>query len=406
VDTRRRVTLIEAQPRVAYVSTYPPRACGLATFTRDLAHAMLMRAQVNHNLVVSIENDANRFSDRTVHTIDQHKRETYISAAQFLNESDTDVLSLQHEFGIFGGEWGEYVLDFCRNLEVPLVTTFHTILRNPSEKARQIVREIARRSSRVVVTIESAAKILEKQFGIDAQKIVVIRHGVALPESVHKEQAKRELGIRGRTVLATHGLMSSGKGIEFAIKSLSYLVADNPNLLYLVIGETHPEVRKAEGEKYRNGLIALAEKLGVTRNVRFVDRYLHDDELSSHLQAIDIYLAPYLAKDQVSSGTITLALGHGKAVVSTPTIFAKEILSRNRGLLCKFGNARSIAQCVRKILGSSDLRQELESNASTYGLEVGWSRVAEQYGDVFRSAMHTGRAIVEAAAVIPTDYLN
>jgi glycosyltransferase involved in cell wall biosynthesis len=334
-----------------------------------------------------------------VRTIDQHKRESYVSAAQFLNETDTDVLSLQHEFGIFGGEWGEYVLDLCRNLEVPLVTTFHTVLRNPPEKARQIVREISQRSSRVVVTIESAAKILEKEFGIDAEKIVVIRHGAALPDSVHQEQAKRELRIRGRTVLATYGLMSSGKGIEFAIKSLPYLVTERPDLLYLVIGETHPEVRKHEGETYRNGLIALAKKLGVSRNVRFVNRYLHDDELSLHLQAIDIYLAPYLAKDQVSSGTITLALGHGKAVISTPTIFAKEILRRNRGILCKFANARSIAESVRKILGSPDLRHELESNASVYGLEVGWSRVADQYGEVFRSAMRLGRTIVEAATV-------
>jgi glycosyltransferase involved in cell wall biosynthesis len=396
------MAIMNVQPRIAYVSTYPPRACGIATFTRDLARAMLMRGQVDHNLVVSIENNAVRCRDGMAHTIDQHKRGSYISAAQFLNETDTDVLSLQHEFGIFGGEWGEYVLDLCRNLEVPLVTTFHTVLRNPPEKARQIVREISQRSNRVVVTIESAAKILEKHFGIEAEKIVVVHHGAALPDSVLQEHAKSELGLRGRTVLATYGLISSGKGIEFAIRSLSHLVTDRPNLLYLVIGETHPEVRKHEGEIYRNKLIALAKRLGVTRNVRFINRYLRDDELSLYLQATDIYLAPYLAKDQVSSGTITLALGHGKAVISTPTIFAKEILRHNRGLLCKFANAPSIAKCVKEILGNSGRRQELEGNASIYGQEVGWSRVAEQYGDVFRSAMGTRRTVVEAATVSET----
>jgi len=394
--------MMNVRPRVAYVSTYPPRACGIATFTRDLARAMLMRGQVDQNLIVPIADDANRYSDGLGPAIDQYERGSYISAAKFLNETNTDVLSLQHEFGIFGGEWGEYVLDLCRNVKAPIVTTFHTVLRNPPKKARQIVREISQRSNRVIVTIESAAKSLEKQFGIEAQKIVVIRHGAALPESVRKEQAKRELGLRRRTVLATHGLISSGKGIEFAIKSLSYLVTERPNLLYLVIGETHPQVRKHEGEAYRNKLIALAETLGVTRNVRFVNRYLREDELSLYLQAIDIYLAPYLGKDQVSSGTLTLALGHGKAVISSPTIFAKEILRHNRGLLCKFANARSIAECVKEILGSSGIRQELEANASKYGQEVGWSRVAEQYGGVFRSAMGTKRTVLEAATVSET----
>ncbi|HUK51408.1 MAG TPA: glycosyltransferase [Terriglobales bacterium] len=281
------------------------------------------------------------------------------------------------------------MLDLCKNLKVPLVTTFHTVLPNPTVKARQIVREISQRSNRVVVTIESAAKILEKHFGVDTQKIVVIRHG----------DAKDELGLQRRTVLATHGLISSGKGIEFAIRALSYLVKDRPNLLYMVIGETHPEVRKKKGETYRNKLIVLAKELRVTRNVRFVDRYMCDDELSVHLQAVDVYLAPYLARDQVSSGTITLALGHGKAVISTPTIFAKEILSHRRGLLCKFANARSIAERIEETLDNPLLRQELEANASMFAQGVGWARVAEQYGDVFRSAMCAGTTVVEAAPV-------
>jgi glycosyltransferase involved in cell wall biosynthesis len=195
-------------------------------------------------------------------------------------------------------------------------------------------------SSKVVVTIESAAKILEKHFSINVNKIVVIHHGASLPDFftmyVRQKYAKHQLGLERRTVLATLGLISSAKGIEFAIQSLSFLVGERPNLLYLVIGETHPEVQKNEGEVYRNKLISLTHDLGLTKNVRFVNRYLNDDELSLHLQAIDIYIAPYLSKDQVSSGTLTLALGHGKAVVSTPTIFAKEILQHDRGLLCKF----------------------------------------------------------------------
>jgi glycosyltransferase involved in cell wall biosynthesis len=392
---------METQSRIAYISTYPPRECGLATFTRDLARAVLMRGHVDRNIVVAIEDDANR-NNNTSRTIDQHSRRSYVSAANFLNESDIDVVSLQHEFGIFGGEWGEYVLDFCRNIKGPIVTTFHTVLRNPPEKARQIVREICQISSAVVVTIESAAKILEKHFGVEVDKIVVIHHGASLPDRMRRDYAKRALRLRNHTVLATFGLISAGKGIEYAIKSLPYLVKERPDLLYLVIGETHPEVRKHEGEAYREKLTSLARRLGVERNVLFVNRYLREEELSLYLQAADVYVAPYLGKEQVSSGTLTLALGHGKAVVATPTIFAKEILRDKRGLFCKFANARSIAECVKRILGHSKLRQELEGNAFKYGQEVGWARVADQYGDLFRSAMRVRGTLTETATVSET----
>jgi len=318
-------------------------------------------------------------------------RRSYLSAASFLNESNVDLVSLQHEFGIFGGESGEYVLDLCRNIDRPLVTTFHTVLQNPSERMREIVREISQISGTVVVTIAAAANILEKQFGVNPEKIVVIRHGVTVPACVRKQYAKRQLGIPKRTVLATHGLIGSGKGIEFAIKSLPYLVKKTPDILYLVIGETHPEVRKHEGEAYRNTLISLAKRLKVNRNVRFVNRYMREDELSLYLQATDIYVAPYRGRDQVSSGTITLALAYGKAIVASPTIFAREILSHKRGLFCKFDDVRSIAVCVKRILHVSGLRQELEMNASEYGQEVGWARVVDQYSAVYRSAVSTHR---------------
>jgi glycosyltransferase involved in cell wall biosynthesis len=390
---------MNAQPRIGCVSTYPPRACGIATFTRDLTRAMLIRGQIDRAVVVPIEDNGTRYPASITRTIDQHNRRSYISAANFLNESDIDLVSLQHEFGIFGGEWGEYVLDLCRNIDLPLVTTFHTALRNPSGKTREIVREISQTSKAVVVTITSAADMLEKHFGVDREKIVVIQHGAALPDRVRKEYAKRQLGIPARTVLATYGLISSGKGIEFAIKSLPYLVKERPDILYLVIGETHPEVLKHEGEAYREKLTSLAKELGVIRNVHFVNHYLQEDELSLYLQATDIYLAPYLGREQVSSGTITLALAYGKAIVSTPTIFAKETLGHERGLFCKFADASSIAKCVERILDDLGLRHELERNAAKYGQAVGWTRVADKYGDIFRSAVSTQRTIAQAATV-------
>jgi glycosyltransferase involved in cell wall biosynthesis len=385
---------------VGYVSTYPPRACGIATFTRDLAQALMVRRRVQRSVVVPVENDLSRISNEN--TIDQYDRRSYVTGAGFLNESNVDVVSLQHEFGIFGGDLGEYVLDLCRNLEPPLITTFHTVITNPNEKALGIVREISRLSAIVVVTVESAKKLLRDEYGIDPWKIEVIRHGAPVPDQTRRSYARQHLHLRNRTVLVTTGLINSGKGIEYAIKSLHYLVKEWPNLLYLVIGKTHPEVRKRDGEAYRNRLVALVRELKLERNVRFVDEYLSETELSMYLQAADIYVAPYLGRDQVSSGTITIALTHGKAVVSTPTIFAEEALSDGRGLFCEFADSSSIASCVRQILGDSRLRRRLGTNAFKYGQELGWAKVADEYADVFRLAMQLKGTITETAEISET----
>jgi len=382
------------------VSTYPPRACGIATFTRDLSQALIVRRHVQRTLIVPIHNEPSLRVNESA--IDQYDRKSYVAAAGFLNESNVDAVSLQHEFGIFGGEWGEYVLDLCRNLEPPLITTYHSVITNPEPKAFDIIREICHLSSNVVVTLESAKNILIDDYGTAPEKIRVIPHGATLPEQRRKTYAKQQLHLRNRTVLATTGLINPGKGIEYGIRSLSYLVKRWPEILYVVIGETHPEVRKHEGEAYRNKLVALVRELRLTRNVRFVGRYLPEAELSLYLQAADIYLAPYVGKDQVSSGTITFALTHGKAVVSTPTIFAKEALSNSRGLFCEFADSRSIASCVRQILGDLKLRRKLEANAFKYGRELGWAKVAEEYAEVFRSAKQLERVVAETSEVSET----
>jgi glycosyltransferase involved in cell wall biosynthesis len=392
------VAILNSELAIGYVSTYPPRACGIATYTRDLARAVLIRGHARGNVIVPIEDEPSPSIDSIgKQVIWQHDRRSYIAAAGFLNESNVDVVSLQHEFGIFGGEWGEYVLDLCRNIEAPLVTTFHTVVSRPVEKAIQIVSEICRLSEAVVVTVESAAKLLEKEYGIEPQKIEVIHHGASVPDRMRRGYARRHFKLQNRMVLITTGLISSGKGIEYAIRSLPYLVKDRPDILYLVVGRTHPEVRKRDGEAYRNKLIALTRQLKVERNVQFVDRYVADDELSLYLQAADIYIAPYLGRDQVSSGTITLALTHRKAVVSTPTLFAEEVLSGNRGLLCRFADAPSVTECVQRLISEPWLKRKLEANAFKYGQELGWMRVADQYADVFRYARQTGRTFTETA---------
>jgi glycosyltransferase involved in cell wall biosynthesis len=383
---------------VGYVSTYPPRACGIATFTRDLAQALIVRRRVQRSVVVSIESDAQGSKENT---INQYDRRSYVAAAGFLNESNLDVVSLQHEFGIFGGEWGDYVLDLCRNLEVPFITTFHSVLMEPNAKTLGIVSEISRLSSRVVVTLDSAKSLLRDMYRVDPEKIVVIPHGAIVPD-VRRTYARRHLHLRNRTVLATAGLINPGKGIEYAIESLPYLVKEWPDVIYLVIGETHPEVRKREGEAYRNKLLAMVKRLKLERNVRFVNAYLPETDLSLHMQATDIYLAPYVGRDQVSSGTITFALTHGRPVVSTPTVFAEEALSNGRGLLCEFADEYSIAKCVRRILRDPKLRRRLEANAFKYGQELGWANVADEYANVFRSAKRLEGVVTETSRISET----
>jgi glycosyltransferase involved in cell wall biosynthesis len=389
---------------VGFVSTYPPRACGIATYTRDLARALLLRDQIENYLVVAIsEENGNRYSDHNVKgTINQHQLESYLTAADFLNASDVELVNIQHEYGIYGGEWGEYVLELYRNLKKPIVTTLHTVLQNLPKRARMIESELIGLSDAVVVTIGSAAKLLQKRNLAAQGKINVVRHGAALPERGQEAYARKYLKVQKNTVLATSGLINPGKGIEYAIEALSYLVKKRPELLFLVIGETHPEVRKHEGEAYREKLITLAKQLHVERNVRFIDRYLRDDELCVYLQAVDIYVAPYLGKEQVSSGTITLALSHGKAIVSTPTLYATEELAGNRGLLCEFEDGRSIAKCIARILNNPRLRQELELNAYKYAQRVGWREVADRYGDIYRFAIGSTRTVRETAAVSET----
>jgi len=233
---------------------------------------------VQRTVIIPIQNDPSLASHENI--IDQDDRRSYVVAAGFLNESNLHVISIQHEFGIFGGEWGDYVLDLCENLETPFITTFHSVVTTPPQKAIEVVREICRLSANVVVTLESARKVLENDYGVAPEKIVVIPHGADIPDQRRRSYARRHFHLRNRTVLATTGLINSGKGIEHAIKSLSYLVKDWPNILYLVIGETHPEVRKREGEAYRNKLVELTRELKLERNVRFVDQYLPEAELS------------------------------------------------------------------------------------------------------------------------------
>lgn len=368
------------------MSTYPPRECGIATFTKDLIAAVGNHHEFRSQIVIAINEKETMYNyDRRVrYQIERDSAEDYIEAASFLNSSRVvDLVNLQHEFGLFGGDWGENINAFLENLQKPVVTTLHTIEPNFEPKARNVLEEIARRSAGLVVITKTALQLLEN-YDIEHQKVHVIPHGCPDVPFVASEKAKSSLGLSGKVVLCTFGLINPGKGVEYAIQALPSIVKKEPRVLYIVIGETHPEVRKIEGESYRMRLMGLVDELGLAEHVRFHNRFLSKPELIKYLQATDIYVSPYISPNQISSGTLVYALGTGRAVVSTAYLHAKEILADGRGLLCEFENSDSIAEAIERLLRDETLRRRMAKKAYKYSRKFVWSNVGQQYIKLFK----------------------
>jgi glycosyltransferase involved in cell wall biosynthesis len=379
--------------RVAYVSTYPPRECGIATFTKDLIDAIDELDEFKPSVIAVNETGGFYTYDRRVKcSIDRDSVEDYALAAEYVNSSPIELVNLQHEFGLFGGECGEDITGFLDRVEKPVVTTLHTVHPNFSEKALEVLKAIAAKSSAIVVIARAAINILNNQ-GIPCENCVVIPHGCPNIEFFpDNKRVKEALGLKNRFVISTFGLISNGKGIEYAIRALPSIIEKEPSVLYLIIGETHPEVRKNEGEKYRNKLTRIVTELGLEEHVKFNNRYLPKRELIRHLQATDVYLTPYISPNQISSGTLTYALGAGKAVVSTPYLHAQETLVGDRGVFCKFNDPSSIAEGVIKLL-DEHLRSTIQKNAYSYSRQFLWQNVARNYVKLFTAIIKNDRRI-------------
>ncbi|HEX7452703.1 MAG TPA: glycosyltransferase family 4 protein, partial [Polyangiaceae bacterium] len=374
--------------KIAFVGNYLPRKCGIATFTHDLRNAVQGALPNGQCSVISVSDrkEGYEYPDEVRFEIAEQSPDDYLRAAEYLNLLNVDVVSFQHEFGIYGGPSGGYVLNMLRRLRMPFVTTLHTILKQPSVEQRRVMQELTSLSSRLVVMSDVGRAILKETYSVPERKIDVIPHGIPDMAFADPNFYKDQYSVEGRRVLLTFGLLSPNKGIEKVIEALPEIVAEFPDVVYIVLGATHPNLVRDHGEVYRESLQALAERLGVSENVRFFNQFVELEELKHFLGAADIYVTPYLNEAQITSGTLAYAFGCGKAVVSTPYWHAQELLADGRGVLVPFGDSAAMSREICGLLRDESRRHAMRKRAYLSSRDMVWSKTAEHYLATFAAA--------------------
>jgi len=378
---------------LALLGTYVPRQCGIGTFTFDLRNALAGRLGDDETQVLAMDDTpaGYPYPDHVRFQIRAQEQRDYRNAAEMLNINQIGVTVVQHEFGIYGGKDGSYVLDLMRRLRMPIVTTLHTVLREPSRSQAVIMREIGRLSDRIVVMSRLASKMLKQTYDIPREKVAFVPHGIPDVPFVDPSFHKDQFGFEGRTVLLTFGLLSPNKGIEVAIDAMARVVDKHPDALYVVLGATHPGILRNEGDAYRNKLERQVDKLGLRDHVVFHNRFVELSELVRYIGAADIYVTPYLNEAQITSGTLAYALGAGKAVVSTPYWYAEEMLAEGRGKLVPFKDPEAMAEGIDALLDDEVERAAVRKRAYLFCREMTWDNVARQYIELANAA-HAERA--------------
>ncbi len=399
--------------RIAFLGGYEPRRCGIATFTHDACEAVALAAPMAECIAGAVNDRVQgyKYPPRVRFEILEKDLDSYRRAADFLNFNNTEVLCVQHEFGIYGGSAGSHLLALLKEVRMPVVTTLHTVLQEPNPAQRKVMEELILRSDRLVVMARKGAEILRETYCVSDSKIDVIPHGIPDIPFADSEASKRQFGLEGRKVLLTFGLLGPGKGIEHAIEALPEIVRRHPDAVYLILGATHPHLVAREGESYRLGLERLAEDRGVKEHVIFYNRFVSLEELTEFIGATDIYLTPYLNEAQITSGTLAYVFGAGKAVVSTPYWHALELLAEERGILVPFRDPQAIAEGVCIFLDDPALLVRTRVDAYQLGREMIWPAVARRYLESFQQARAdrkaasqvttTGRALVNRPHNLP-----
>lgn len=374
--------------KIAFLGDYLPRKCGIATFTTDLRCSIATEFPALQCPVVPVNDleEGYDYPPEVRFEIAEQDLPSYLRAADFLNITDVDVLCVEHEFGIFGGPAGSHVLALLRELRMPIVTTLHTVLREPNDDQRRVMRELARLSTRLVVMSERGQEFLREIYQIPATKIDLIPHGIPDMPFADPNYFKDEFSVAGKQVLLTFGLLSPNKGIEYALRALPEIIREFPNVVYIVLGQTHPNLLRNEGDTYRLSLERLAKELGVQKHVVFFNRFVELDELMRFIGAADIYLTPYLTETQITSGTLAYAFGNGNAIISTPYWHAAELLTQDRGRLVPFRDSPAIAAAAIELLRDETLRHSMRKTAYKLGRAMVWSRVAQSYVKSFQQA--------------------
>lgn len=387
--------MLKRKLRVGLISSYVPKKCGIATHSRDLIEAMNRHDSIDWRLIAADDVvDSYSYGDRAIAKLKKDNLASYKNAAKLMNEWQPDIILLAHEFGLYGGGWvdimqrgisrhdptGDYILTLINELSAPIITTLHTVIPEPDEVRRDVMRSISERSSRLITMTEDARHTLNFFYGIDEQYIAVIPHGVPQPVQRDKKIILRELGLDSdRFYLLVTGLIGPNKGIEFVIKALAEVIKVHPKVTLLVVGQTHPDILASVGEVYRESLIRLAKDLGVCDSVLFVNEYLPTDKLVDYLTIADIYLTIHNDPEQAASGTLAYALGCGLASISTPYRYAKEVLSDGRGFLVPFGSPSSIAKQVNILIEDTTLQQKTKAKAAAFGKKMSWAKVGDSY---------------------------
>lgn len=378
---------------ILYVSTFPPRECGIATFSADLVNAIDRKfsSSIKSSILAMNRNGTNiyNYPRKVRYQLSDSNIDDYILLAKKINANDSiKLVNIQHEFGIFGGEYGSYLIPFLELLEKPTILTFHSVLPTPNDHFRQVVQALARKVSAIIVMCNTAKQILRNDYSITSD-IYVVPHGIPYTPFLPSSIEKKRLGYEDNLVISSFGLLNAGKGYEYVIEALPEVVKQFPNLLYIIVGETHPVVRRQDGEQYRNLLESKVKELGLQKHVKFYNKYVTLKEVIMYLNASDIYISSGLDPNQITSGTLSYALGCGRPVISTPFLHAKEDVTPERGILAEFRDSNSFKEALLKLLTQPHIRQSMASHAYHQTRNMTWDNVAIKYKEIFDKYMDT-----------------
>jgi len=393
-----------ARKKVVFIASFPPRRCGIATFTSDLVANVDAAARGQFEpLVVAMRADNDlKYSEPVKFEIRRNVKSDYICAADYINFSHVNLVCVQHEFGLFGGDGGSYLTLLLERLNAPVVTTLHTVLDEPDPSYHKALVEVCDASRKIITMNEKGVEMLQEIYSVPADKIRLIPHGIPDLPFVDSNYYKHKFGMEGRKTILTFGLLSKNKGIETMLEAMPAIVEAEPTVLYIILGMTHPNVLKHEGESYRFKLQRLVKELHLEDHVIFYNRFVTDEELHNFLCAADVYVTPYLNRKQLTSGTLSFAVGAGKAVVSTPYWAAMELLANGRGKLVPFGDAKKMAQTIIEILRDESLFYSLRRRAYDYGRSRTWSRIGELYWQLFSELLTPAALRAEALSASQT----